>query len=133
MKDEKIKTTFYYEKSLAGIIDAYLPVADCRSRNEFFALAVRHYIAFLQKENDNEFLTPALESVMGGMIGNLENRLAGIIFKLAVEVSMILHVTASGASIPEGDLVRLRAMCVNEVKELNGKVSFEKAYRHQKG
>jgi UDP-N-acetylglucosamine enolpyruvyl transferase len=46
---------------------------------------------------------------------------------------MMLHITASGAGIPEDDLIRLRVMCVEEVKRLNGKISFEKAYRHQKG
>jgi metal-responsive CopG/Arc/MetJ family transcriptional regulator len=133
MKDEKIRVAFYCEKNLIERADIYTRQANCRSRNEFLAKAMRHYIAFLQKENDNEFLTPALESVIGGMIGSLENRLAQVIYRLAVEVSMMLHVTASGADIPESDLIKLRAMCAEEVSRLNGKVSFEKAYRHQKG
>ena len=133
MKEEMTRTAIYCKKSLLGVADTYLAQANVKSRNEFIDKAMRHYIAFLQKENDNEFLTPALESVLDGKIGGLENRLAQIIFKLAVEVSMMLHVTASGTGIPEEDLLRLRAMCVNEVRELNGKITFEKAYRHQKG
>ena len=133
MKEEMTRTAIYCAKSVLEVSDIYLKKANVKSRNEFIEKAIRHYIAFLQKEDDNEFLTPALESVLDGKIGDLENRLAQIIFKLAVEVSMALHVTASGAGIPEDDLSRLRAMCVEEVSKLNGKISFEKAYRHQKG
>jgi metal-responsive CopG/Arc/MetJ family transcriptional regulator len=133
MEEGRVRIAFNCEKGLSEIADAYLAKANVKSRNDFINMAVRHYIAFLQKENDNEFLTPALESVLDGKLGSLENRLAGIVFKLAVEVSMMLHVTASGAGIPEDDIDRLRAMCVEEVKRVNGKISFEKAYRHQKG
>jgi hypothetical protein len=95
--------------------------------------AIGHYIAGLQKETDNEFLTPALESVLAGLIGDTEDRIAGILFKLAVEVSMMLHVTASGAGISEQEIAQLRSLCKDEVMKLNGRITFERAYRHQKG
>ncbi|HCA30713.1 MAG TPA: hypothetical protein DEP23_14760, partial [Ruminococcaceae bacterium] len=62
MQEDKVRTAFYSERSLLKISDSYLKAANCRSRNEFINQALRHYIAFLQKEKDNEFLTPALES-----------------------------------------------------------------------
>jgi len=133
MKEEMVRTAIYCEKSVLEMASANLKRANARSRNEFIEQAIKHYAAFLGKEDVGAFLTPSLESVLDGKIGDLENRLAQILFKLAVEVSMMLHVTASGADIPEEDLSRLRAMCVGEVSRLNGKISFEKAYQHQKG
>ena len=133
MQEDKVRTAFYGEKSLLKIADSYLKSANCRSRNEFINQAIRHYIAFLQKEKDNEFLTPALESVLSGMIGDTENRLARILFKMAVELAMLTHITASQLfDISDEEMERLRKFCVNEVSRLNGRIDFEKAYRYQK-
>ena len=93
---------------------------------------MRHYIAYLQKEKDNEFLTPALESVLSGMIGDTENRMARILFKLAVEMSMLMHITASQIfEMSDSEIERLKKFCVDEVSRLNGRISFESAYRYQ--
>lgn len=132
MQEDKVRTAFYGERSLLKIADSYLKAANCRSRNEFINQALRHYIAFLQKEKDNEFLTPALESVLSGMIGDTENRMARIIFKLAVEMSMLMHITASQLfDMSEEEIERLKKFCVDEVSRLNGRISFENAYRYQ--
>ncbi|HCA29431.1 MAG TPA: hypothetical protein DEP23_07650 [Ruminococcaceae bacterium] len=133
MQEDKVRTAFYGERSLLKIADSYLKAANCRSRNEFINQAIRHYIAFLQKEKDNEFLTPALESVLSGMIGDSENRLSRIIFKLAVEMSMMMHIVASQFDIDDTEVEQLRRFCVDEVSRLKGKISFEKAHRHQNG
>jgi metal-responsive CopG/Arc/MetJ family transcriptional regulator len=133
MQEDKVRTAFYGERSLLKISDSYLKAANCRSRNEFINQALRHYIAYLQKEKDNEFLTPALESVLSGMIGDTENRMARIIFKLAVELSMLMHITASQFEIDDAEVERLKKYCVDEVSRLNGKISFENAHRHQNG
>jgi len=133
MPTEKKRAAFYGETDLLKIADSYLKQADCRSRNEFINKSMRHYIAFLQKESDNEFLTPALESVLSGMLGGMEDRIARIIFKLAVELSMTMHIIAAQNEIEEETLTRLRGFCVEEVKRLNGKISFDRAWQHQQG
>ena len=133
MPNENITTGIYIDRDLHEIIQSYLRAANCRSRNEFINTAIRHYIAFLQKESDAEFLTPALESVLSGMLGGMENRMARMIFKLAVELSMTMHIVAAQGEVDEETLLRLRGYCVDEVKRLNGKISFDKALEHQKG
>ena len=70
---------------------------------------------------------------MKGNLDNLENRMASLLFKIAVELSMILHVTAANNDINENTLSCLRGMCVEEVKKLHGNISFDEAVRLQKG
>ena len=55
------------------------------SRNEFIRRAVEFYIEYKNHERHVEFLTPALESVIDGKIKDSEDRIARIIFKLAVD------------------------------------------------
>ena len=131
MPADTITTGIYIDRDLPEIINAYLRAANCRSRNESINQAIRHYIACLQKEKDNEFLTPALESVLSGMIGDTENRMARILFKLAVELSMLMHITASQFDISGDEIEGLKRFCVDEVSRLNGWISFENANRHQ--
>jgi len=132
MPNDNITTGIYIDRDLHEVIQSYLKQANCRSRNEFINTAIRHYIAFLQKESDAEFLTPALESVLSGMLGGMENRMARLIFKLAVEMSMTMHIIAAQGEVDEETLERLRGYCVDEVKRLNGRISFDKAWEHQK-
>jgi len=133
LPNDNITTGIYIDRDLHEIIQSYLRAANCRSRNEFINTAIRHYIAFLQKESDAEFLTPALESVLSGMLGGMEDRMARMIFKLAVELSMTMHIVAAQGEVDEETLLRLRGYCVDEVKRLGGKISFDKAWEHQRG
>lgn len=61
------------------------------SRNEFIRRAVEFYIEYLNHERFVEFLTPALESVIDGKIKDSEDRIARIIFKLAVDQNFLAH------------------------------------------
>ena len=132
MDENKVRTAFYGEKSQLQIMDGYLKQANCRSRNEFINKAIRHYIAARQKETDSEFLTPALESVLSGMLGDTENRISRIIFKLATELSMLFHFTASLYDVTEDEIDKLRKYCVDEVSRLNGGISLKAAIRQQR-
>ena len=56
-----------------------------------------------------------------------------LLFKLAVELDMVMNVLAAGMEIPEEDLDRLRGRCVREVKSTNGSVTLKDAVDYQKG
>ena len=71
-------------------------------------------------------------STIKGMLDLFEDRMVSLLFKLAVEQSMSMHVTAATNEIDEEALSRLRAMCVNEVKKIHGCISFDEAFNFQK-
>lgn len=54
---------------------------------------------------------------MQGSLDSLEDRMASLLFKIAVELCMVLHVTAAANQIDEDTLSRLRGLCVEEVKD----------------
>ncbi|MBA1335556.1 MAG: hypothetical protein HPY66_1181 [Firmicutes bacterium] len=80
-----------------------------------------------------KFLPTALTSAMAGVVENSENRIARLLFKLAVEMSMMMNIIASNAEVDETLLQRLRGKCVNDVKKSVGSVTFEDVVRFQKG
>ena len=123
----------YIDKQLRGRCDAAIPATNARSRSEFISDALELYLAWLHSKDASKVLTPALESVIAGKIGDTENRLARVLFKQGVELAMLMHVVAAANDICEQDLDALRKLGVDEVSRLGGKYKFDDAVRFQKG
>ena len=79
------------------------------------------------------FLPTSIKAYLDGWLDQSENRMASLLFKIAVELCMVLHVTAAANQIDEDTLSRLRGLCVEEVKRLRGAVRLEDAVRFQNG
>lgn len=106
---------------------------DCKSKSEFIEKAILFYAGYLTANDYRGYFPNVIVSTLKGSLDNLENRMASLLFKTAVELSMVLHVTAANNEIDDTTLSRLRGMCVEEVKRLRGSVSMEDAVRFQKG
>ena len=55
-----------------------------------------------------------------------------MLFKMAVELAVTMNVVAATNDIDEISLSRLRGECIDEIKRLNGTISFEDAARWQR-
>lgn len=53
-------------------------------------------------------------------------------FKIAVELGAVTHMLAALNEIDDETLFKLRMMCTDEVKRINGIINFEKAVRYQR-
>ncbi|ABZ83223.1 conserved hypothetical protein [Heliomicrobium modesticaldum Ice1] len=106
---------------------------NCGSQSEFIEKAVLFYCGYISAENSMKYLPAALTSAMAGVVESSENRIARLLFKLAVEMSMMMNIIASNAEIDEALLQRLRGKCVNDVKKSVGAVTFEDVVKFQKG
>ena len=56
-----------------------------------------------------------------------------LIFKLAVEVDMMMHLFATAMEIDPELLEKLRALCVREIKKTNGSISLRDVVEYQRG
>lgn len=133
MGTEKIRKAFYIEEELLGQVDALLPQADVRSRNEFVNQALRFYIGYLTSEKIENYMLTTISSVMHATVKDSENRMARAMYKLAVETSKLSHVIAYSHGVDEQALGKMQAKCAEEVKRINGAVRFEDAYQYQQG
>ena len=129
---ETVRTGVYMEKELLNRVDEAINKTNARSRSEFISDALELYLAWLHSEETSRVLTPALESVISGRIGDTENRIARVLFKQSVELAMLMHVVAATHAVRPEDLDNLRKMCVGEVSKVNGKFHFEDAVKLQK-
>ena len=116
------------------IVDTLFEHDNCKSRSEFIEKAIRFYCGYLlnKESTATEFIAPQLASITEGIVKGSEQKLSRSLFKLAVEVGALTHMVAAINEIDDDTLQKLRIMCVDEVKRINGIINFEKAVRYQR-
>ena len=65
-------------------------------------------------------------------INGTEQRLARLLFKVAVELSKLTQLLAAANDVDDETLRQLHVMCINEVRKINGVIDCEDAVRYQK-
>ena len=106
---------------------------ECKSQSEFIDRAILYYVGHLTADDDTSYLPNALISNLKSIVAESDNRQNRMLFKLSVEMAMMMNVLAANSDIDEESLIRLRGECVKEVKRLNGSFSFDDAVDWQKG
>lgn len=128
----KTRATVWLYPSTWDVIDAKLTEANCKTRSEFIERAVQFYAGYISGQEATAYLPAALVAALQGTVQNSEARTARLLFKLAVEVSMMAKVFAIGLQIDPKDLEQVREQCVQEVKKTNGSISFKEAVERER-
>ena len=103
------------------------------SRNEFVREAVEFYLEWLNRESSEKFLTPALESVVEAKLRDTEERLARILFKMAVDQNVLAYAVVTDAYYDKVDVENMRIQAVNELKTTNGTLDVLRILNGQGG
>jgi len=127
----KRRFSWWVDQSTIDLIEQIHQSDNCRSKSEFIEKAVQFYAGYLSHGKNKSYLPQVLVSTFKGMLDSYEGRQAALLFKLAVEVCMMLHVTAATHDIDEDSLSRLRGKCVREVKALRGAITLDSAVKFQ--
>ncbi len=115
------------------MIKALYEQDNCDNQTEFIEKAVNFYISYLTTNKETNFLNPMLYSAIKSAITESESKQSGNIFRLAVEMSMMMNLIAVGMEIDDEQLNRMRSRCIKEVRKSRGKVMFEEALEYQRG
>ena len=96
------------------------------SRNRLIRDAVDFYLEWLSRESTEKFLTPALESVFSAKLRDTEDRLARILFKLAVEQNVLARIVLQDGEYEYSEefVEKIRRHAVRHLKETNGTLNL---------
>jgi hypothetical protein len=114
-------------------IDRNLELSDCKNRSDFLEKAVDFYIGYLSSQSSTTYLSKILLESISGTLKETENRQSANLFRLSVEMSMMMNILAAGLEISDEDLHKLRGRCVQEVKRNKGRINMEDAVKYQQG
>lgn len=132
--DVKVKFPLYIFPDTMEKVDMLYEADNCKSKTEFIEKAVRFYCGYLlnREHTATEFIAPQLAAMTEGIVKGSEQRLSRAMFKIAVELGAVTHMLAALNEIDDETLFKLRMMCTDEVKRINGIINFEKAVRYQR-
>lgn len=130
--EEKTKFSVRIDSELLDLCDKYIGETPKLTRTELLEDSLRFYLGYLYAQKAEDYLLHTLSSVLLSTVRDTENRLARIIFKMAVELSKMAHVTAYSHEISDPELLKLHVKCLEEVKKVNGTIDFEEIYKYQK-
>lgn len=131
MTEEKVRFQMRISTETDAKIKAAMPLENCQSQNEFVEKALRFYCDYLIAGDCTSVLPPIYLSALRGTIQDTEDRIARLLFKLAVETNMMMNVLASEVDVSPDALERLRGRCIQEVKKTGGAVTFADAMKYQ--
>ena len=127
MKEKKQKFALWIYPSTMEAIERYLEKSECRSKSDFIEKAILFYTGFLAAQTYQNYLPNVVISCMKGSLGSFERRTSNILFKVAVEISMMNFLLASAQRVSRETMESLRNLCIREVKSYNGSITLEDA------
>ncbi len=131
-ENNKEKFALWLRPETKRMVEKHYKDDGCRSRSDFIEKAIVFYCGYLTAADYREYFPNVIVSTMKGMLDTFENRMANLLFKNAVELSMLLHVVSATHDIDGETLEDLKALCSDEVKRLNGSVSLADAWKFQR-
>jgi len=132
-EEKKDRLPLWLYPSTIEMLDEVFPRNNFKSRSEFIEKAIQFYCGYLSAANALTFLPTAITSAVSGAVQSSENRMARLMFKLAVEMSIMMNIVAAGADLDDINLKRLRGKCVDDVKKSIGAVNFDEVLKYQRG
>ncbi len=128
---KRIKTGTMMFPHIIKICDDNLKLANVTSRNDFIEEAVKFYAGYLNSKDNVNYLNEVIENTLTNKLSLLEQDLSKTIFKMSVEISMMMNVIAATNNIDNQTLNDLRSKCIKDVKESSGKISFNEIMKFQ--
>ena len=126
MEEEKTRIHTRISSDTKRKMETAMLNANCQSQNEFVEEAIRFYSDYIMTQEVTNFLAPMLVSALRATIQGSENRIARLMFKETVELSMMMmNVLAAGLEIDDTQMDQLRGRCIQEVKKSNGSITFK--------
>ena len=130
--NKKIKFPFWVTPKTMETVKEMYKGDNCRNQSEFIEKAINAYIGYLRADNSPGMLPNYMISTMKAIVDTSTTRQNRMLFKLAVEMAIMMNILAASSDIEEESLAGLRQSCIEEVKRINGTLGFEDAYHWQK-
>ena len=123
----KFKTSIYLHPRTDENIERVYIEKGFKSKSELMEAAIQFYLGYLATEDTTNYLPEVMDISLKSVVKNLEDRTCNVMFKVAVELALLLHVYTARNGVSEEEIDLLREACVKEVRSLNDIVTFKRA------
>ena len=132
MEDRQTRFSLHISEETLNTAKALYAPDGCKSVSEYIGKAVDFYNAYLCNRRAPELISSETVDTLRKVLDKCEHARSSALFKMSVEISMLLNVIAATNELEPGDLGRLRHICIEEVKRINGSITLDRAIEWQK-
>ena len=130
--EDKMKLSVYVRPETADKLKSYYKSLGFKTKSDLIDDAINFYCGYLTADDCGDFYPEVIKSAVKANLESLENRMARILFKYTVELTMMMNIIEAVYNVDSETLCKLKAKCVSEVKRLNGRINFEDVLRYQR-
>ena len=128
---DKVKFALYLPSEKKAELERRYREDGCRSLTAFIEKAIDFYLGYLDANGTDTFLPKEIQSAIDGRLGMFEDRMAGLLYKLTVEMDMGMSAALNLIQMDDGYLRKLRSDSVRNVKATNGLLTFEQKFKER--
>jgi len=132
MNEKKSRHTVWLTEETWNVVKEHYRKDNCSAQNEYIEKAIQFYSGYLDAEQADSYLPRVLAEMLEGKLSALGSRIGKLLFKLSVEEAIMAQIVAYGFDVDLDTLKKVRVNCIKDIKETNGEVDFEAAYKYQK-
>lgn len=123
----KKKCTVWVEEDVWEKAQSKYEEYNFKSVSELANTALEFYLSYRAAGEAEVYLTEALNQTLRSTVQQTENRIARILFKIAVEDAMMKQLLVGATRIGPDEANKLRKYCIDEIRTLNGILDMKKA------
>ena len=132
MVENRHRHTVWMDDAVWDQVESHYQEDNCSTKNEYIEKAIQFYSGYLDTKHAETYLPRVLSDVLEGKLGSFGKRVGHLLFKQAVDQDIMANLVAYLSNVDLDQLQKLRVRCVKNVKETNGEIDFEDAFRFQK-
>ena len=130
-ENNRVRFALYTDETTLDLVEQHYKEDGCGCRSEYISKAIRYYAELHSLKDCRNVIPDIITSMLKDIVRESDNRQGRLLFKIAVELTILQNIVAAYNNIDVAELDRVRGICVNEVKKLNGIISFDEAVRWQ--
>lgn len=127
----RARFALYTDEATLDLVEQNYKEDGCGCKSEYISKAIHYYAELHSLKDCSNVIPDIITSTLKDITRESDNRQGRLLFKIAVELTILQNIMAATNNIDVAQLDRVRAICVNEVKKLNGIISFDEAVRWQ--
>ena len=130
-ENNRVRFALYTDETTLDLVEQHYKEDGCGCRSEYISKAIRYYAELHSLKDCRNVIPDIITSTLKDIVRESDNRQGRLLFKMAVELTILQNIVAASNNIDVATLERVHGICVNEVKKLNGIISFDEAVRWQ--
>ena len=132
-KSARIQKSFRFTPRTVELLETHKYVTN-GSAVDFVTAAIANYCADIDGAKNLDILCDRIYKIFSAEVGSQANRMAHLLFKIAVELAIQNHLLAAGyVNLTDSEMRSIRNQATNTVRKSRGFLSFEAALEVERG